>query len=398
MLKKQPKIKLGIDVLIESKYKDIKNKKVALLTNQSAHTNNDEITLEKILKSNEFELTAIFTPEHGYYSNVAAGKKVDNAEIFGVPAFSLYGANRRPSKAQMDLCDIVIVDIQDVGVRSYTYISTLYKVMDAAAEYGKKVIVLDRPNPIGGMVVDGNVVEKGKETFVGIAPISYIHGCTIGELAMMFNAESWLPKDADGKARKCNLQVIKMKNWHRYMTWEDTKLKWHPTSPNIPTVDAIRGMAVLGIFGEIGTVIIGIGTDKPFQLLGKLNFETDKIDKELKRYDIPGMHLKPLSFRTHNLKDPKKEYKGYQLMFNQENDFAPYTNGFKIFLSIRKLYPEIFNDKTIPDNGKIMFKKVTGNDELYDLIVTKGTDAKILKLINKGFEGFMKIRKKHLLY
>jgi uncharacterized protein YbbC (DUF1343 family) len=397
-LKKSTKVKLGIDVLAETNYFQIKDKKIALLTNQSAHTRNNEITLEKILKSNEFELTAIFTPEHGYYTNVPAGKKVDNTEIQGIPVFSLYGSNRRPTKAQMDFCDVVVVDIQDVGVRSYTYISTLYKVMDAAAEYGKKVIVLDRPNPIGGMIVDGNIVEKGKETFVGIAPICYIHGCTIGELANMFNGEGWLPKDEKGKARKCNLSVIKMKRWQRFMTWEDTGLKWFPTSPNIPTVDAVRGMAVLGVFGELGSLIIGIGTDKPFQLLGKLDLKRDKINNELKKYDLPGMELKSLNFKTKNLKDPKKEYIGYQLVFNNENDFSPYTNGFKIMLAIRKFHPEVFDDKTTKDNAKIMFKKVTGTDELYNLLQNNGSDDKILKLLNKGFDDYLKIRKKYLLY
>ena len=233
-------------------------------------------------------MVSILVPEHGFYISVPAGSKVSDDSLFGVPVFSLYGIERSPGRKILSNCDVILIDVQDIGVRSYTYISTVYKVMEAAAKFSIPVIILDRPNPLGGMIVDGNTIDKGRESFVGIVPISYIHGMTIGELAMMINQEGWLPIGKSKMPLKCDLSIIEMKGWSRWMAWEDCGMLWFPTSPHVPTVNAIRGLAVLGIFGELGIINIGIGTTLPFQYIGMPGFKVKKVIEALSRQNITG--------------------------------------------------------------------------------------------------------------
>jgi uncharacterized protein YbbC (DUF1343 family) len=277
--------------------------------------------------------------------------------------------------------------LQDIGIRSYTYISTLYKMMDAAAEYGKPVYILDRPNPMGGLVVDGNTVDSGLISFVGIVPVSYIHGCTIGELAAMINDEGWLPKDENGQPRKCNLAVIKMEGWRRQMIWEDTGLKWFHTSPNIPSVNAIRGAAVTGIFGELGIFNIGIGADVPFQFIGILSGR-DFINF-LDKSPMPGMAL---SFKKN------KNNFGYQLDFDKDEKFAPYTSGIRIFLAIRKANPGLFISSNVKKEKKAMFEKVTGTKNIFHGFFENGSDEDVIKAASDGLKDYLEIRRRHLLY
>jgi len=392
------KVLLGVDVLIQKHFSDIAGKKVALLTNHAGRTNNSELTAEVFAGADKFELISIFTPEHGFYTTTPAGEAVGNITLFGKPVYSLYGSNRRPLKWQLATCDVVVIDVQDIGVRSYTYISTVYKMMDACAEYGKQVIILDRPNPIGGLIVDGGTVEKGKESFIGIVPISYVHGCTIGELAMMINGEGWLTNGNDGKPRVCNLRVIKMIDWQRWMAWSDTGLMWFPTSPHIPTVDALRGAAMLGVFGELGTVSIGIGTTLPFQYVGNQNFDNERIGKSIPDLKYPGIDLYPIEYKPFYGKGSGSNLTGFLIKFPLDNSFRPYTTGFKLMLAIKKVHPEIFNRKWISNNAEQMFIKATGNGKLLDALVTGKSDFYVLSLANDGLEEFLEIRAKYLLY
>jgi uncharacterized protein YbbC (DUF1343 family) len=394
----ESKILLGVDVLIQKHFTDIAGKKVALLTNHAGRTNNSELTAEIFAQSDKFDLVSIFTPEHGFYTTTPAGEAVSNTTLFGKPVYSLYGSNRRPLKWQLSSCDVVVVDVQDIGVRSYTYISTVYNMIDACAEYGKQVIILDRPNPIGGLIVDGGTVEKGKESFIGIIPISYVHGCTIGELAMMINGEGWLPEGKDGKPRKCDLRVIKMIDWQRWMAWSDTGLQWFPTSPHIPTVDALRGAAMLGVFGELGTISIGIGTTLPFQYVGNQNFDIEKVKNDIPNLKYAGVDLHPIEYKPFYGKGSGNNLSGFLIKFPLDNSFRPYTTGFKIMLAIKRTHPEIFNRRWISDNAEQMFTKATGNGKLLDALVTGKSDFYVLSLANDGLEEFLEIRAKYLLY
>ncbi|MCX7735971.1 MAG: DUF1343 domain-containing protein [Candidatus Kapabacteria bacterium] len=394
-----PTVKLGIDVLLESNFNLIQGKKVALLTNNAGRNSKGKLTAEIFSKSKEFELVSIFTPEHGFFCDVPAGKYVDNDTLYNVPVYSLYGANRKPLKYQLEGCDVVVVDLQDIGIRSYTYISTMFKMMEACAENQIPIIILDRPNPLGGLIVDGNVVEKGRESFVGIIPVSYIHGCTIGELAKMINGEGWLSEFENGEQKKCDLTVVKMKKWQRWMSWEDTGLEWLPTSPNIPTTDAIKGAAITGIFGELGIANLAIGTKIPFQYIGFKGFDTEQVLKRLKKYRFNGIKFIPTNYSEIVNRNGSSEINGLKLEFSLDNHFLPYTYGFRIFLQIRKIHPERFNPDNIKPNAKTMFIKVTGTEKLFDMLfVSKERDSKIIREASSGIKDFTKTRIKYLLY
>ncbi len=392
------KVKPGVDVLVESDYSLIAGKRVALLTNITGSTSNGQLTAELFSKATNFTLVTVFTPEHGFYAAVPAGEKVADSTVFGVRTCSLYGSNRRPSREQLSGCDVVVVDIQDIGIRSYTYFSTVFKIMDACAEYGKQMIILDRPNPINGIAVDGNVLEMKWQSFIGIIPVPYLHGCTIGELASMANGEGWLPAGADGKPRRCSLSVIKMQGWDRTMRWEDTGLPWIPTSPNIPTPDAIRGAAALGVFGELSIAGIGIGSSKPFQYIGKPDFNTQKLMKVIDGSEYPGMIIKDTVYSPQRGMYTGKTVKALELGFVPDSAFCPYTSGIRLMLAIRKIYPDIFPRVIKDENRKTMFCKATGTEEILNAFLKRATDGYIMKAASKGIDRYRAIRSRYLLY
>ncbi|MDQ1266743.1 MAG: hypothetical protein QG635_1895, partial [Bacteroidota bacterium] len=370
---KRPKVKLGIDVLEETNFRRLHGKKVALLTNNTGRDSKGELSAEILSKTDKLKLTAIFVPEHGFHTTIPAGDNVDDSDMFGIPIISLYGKNKAPGKEIMDLCDAVVVDLQEIGCRSYTYCSTLFYVMKSCAEYGKEIIVLDRPNPLGGKIVDGNIVEKGRESYVGIIPTAYLHGCTIGELAAMIAGEGWM-----GVKKKCKLAIVKMQGWHRSMTWIETGLTWIPTSPHIPSPEAAMGYATIGIFGELGIFSIGIGTTLPFQYLGSPDLDIDAIYKEFEKIKTKGMKLFPVKYRPFYGLYSGRDCSGFLLKFDYGAKSEPYTAGVSLALAIRKVHPFLFNKKNIADNSINMFKKVTGSAALFDALTQSADDEPAL--------------------
>ncbi len=379
-------VKLGIDVLYESNFEIIKNKNVALLANLSSRTRFGEQTAEIMAKSNRFKLVKIFTPEHGYYSIIPAGKAVNDNVIFGINAISLYGKDRKPSPELLKNVDIIVVDIQDVGIRSYTYISTVYNVLEAAAENNIKVIICDRPNPLSGNLVDGNVLKLNNKSFIGIAPIPYIHGCTVGELANIFVNEKYI-----NSANKLDFQIIKMENWDRDFTWEQTGLTWYPTSPNIPTVNAIRGAALLGVFGELRIFNIGIGTSLPFQYLFFTN-PNIKINEKIFDLDENGIIITKLYNSSIN------NLPGILLNFDAEYSPRLYTFGFKILGMLLEQKPNFIAITKLEDRDKEMFIKAVGNSEIFDEITNFRSTDLLLEKVNEGLVQFLNMRLRYLLY
>lgn len=387
-------VKTGIDCLIDSHFEMLKGKNVGIVTNHAGRTRSGSSTVEAFLKQSVCKPVALYTPEHGFYTTVPAGVKTDDEYIYGLKAYSLYGKYRKPSREMLKNIDVVVVDIQDIGIRSYTYISSVYNVMDACAEYGIPVVVLDRPNPLGCEAVDGNVPEHGRQSFVSIVPVPYIHGMTIGELATYINSEGLLSGDYSGNPRKCALTVVKMRNYKRSMIWEDTKFDWFPTSPHIPTPEAARGAAVLGAFGELGIFSIGIGTSMPFQYFGSPVFDFDLFES-IAGIEIDGVKLIRSRYQPFYGMHSGKPCYGYLLKFSTDKDFKPYTAGMKIFLALRKIKPEIFS--SIKAESEKMFKKVTGNDIIFEALL-EGNDYKALAAARKGLEEFKAIREKYLIY
>jgi uncharacterized protein YbbC (DUF1343 family) len=395
-------LRLGIDVLAESNFEILKGKRVGLLSNHASRNSDGLSSVEVFLNQSECNLTCLYVPEHGFYTTIPAGEHVKNEKLFGIPVLSLYGKNRRPTKEYLDKCDIVVIDIQDIGVRSYTYISTIYNVIDACSQYKKPVIILDRPNPLGGISVDGNVVGNDKKSFVAKIPVPYIHGMTVGELAKMINEELWL-----GMKRKCDLTVIKMQDWKRDMSWAETGLDWYPTSPHVPTIGAVNGIATIGILGELGIVSIGIGTTSPFQYLGSPNFNSDNFTEfilqefpEAKKYSdgfsLNGMRFIQARYQPFYGMYKGKPCDGYYLKRDNSGSgsgFLPYTCGLKIIWALNES-GEIDLSKT-KEKSINMFRKVTGTDKIWESIKDKN---KLLKSSKDELFEFLDKRDKYLIY
>lgn len=381
-------IRLGIDILLKDEISVVEGKRIALFTNQSGINVKGVPTAELLSKDNRVQLKKIFVPEHGYYTTIPAGEPVENDSIFGTPIVSLYGPLKIPNKKILSDIDAVVVDIQDIGVRSYTYISSLLYLMQGCAENNVEVIILDRPNPLGGLIVDGNLPEKKFKSFVSLVPTTYVHGCTIGEIAMMINGEIWTENK-----KQCNLTVVKMEGWERWMAWDDTGLMWIPTSPHVPTANSVRGIATLGTLGELGVISIGIGTTSPFGYIGSpyINFDSIRVDYE-------GIYLQKTIYRPFYGMYSGKDTPGFYLKFNLSNHIKPYTTGLLILRDLINRNPNLLSDKELKSNSIEMFKKVTGTDKIINAIQSKLPEEMIVSLANEGLIDFLNIRKKYLLY
>jgi uncharacterized protein YbbC (DUF1343 family) len=389
---------LGIDNLIEMNFQPLQGKKIALLTNTSGRTGDLALTAEVFARNNVCSLVSILTPEHGFYATAPAGQEVGNETLFNVPVYSLYGKYRRPTKSMLQSCDVIVVDIQDIGIRSYTYISTLYNVMDACAEFGKPLFILDRPNPLGGMLIDGSIADSNLLSFVGIVPIPYIHGLTIGEFALYVNGEGLLPK-RNGKTVKADIQILKMKHWKRSMRWEDTGLDFVPTSPNIPSIDAIRGAAITGPIGEIGSAGIGIGTTFPFQYCASPDIDPESfyayVKDNLLMYGIKsGIGI----YRIPTGKYPKKDCKGIMLFSKGLPDDKLFSAGIELLLALRHFFPQSFTPEFVNDEPKSMFRKIMSNDELVDALLYDKSDDEVRSALIKGKSEYEEKREQYLLY
>ena len=251
------KVSLGIDELERMAFSPLKGKRVGLITNQTGVNSKGNKTRSVLFNAKNVNLVSLYTPEHGLDGNELAGKWVSSRidPLTGLKAFSLYGKTRKPDANMLKGIDTLVFDIQDVGVRCYTYISTMGLCMEAAAENDVEFIVLDRPNPVDGINIEGPPITKDWYSFVGMFPVAFRHGLTVGEIAKMASAEGWL-------SRKPKLRIIKMKGWKRSMSWDDTGLNWVQTSPNIPRADSCFYYLLSCIPQHVTGVYAGTGTNK----------------------------------------------------------------------------------------------------------------------------------------
>lgn len=255
-------VELGIDVLQRNHFDLLRGKRVGLVTNQTGVNSSGEKT--RLILKKHVNLVALFTPEHGLDGTEKAGVEIRSRKdrLTGLTAYSLYGDTRKPTPQMLSGIDVLVLDIQDIGCRSYTYISTMGKCLQACSEQGKEFIVLDRPNPLGGNRVEGQGIEPKWISFVGQFPVPYVHGMTMGELALMANAKGWM-------GPRCNLQVVKMRGWSRDMTWPMTGLRWVPPSPNIPNEVSPNYYVITGEVGELaGGLDQGLFSPRAFQVIG----------------------------------------------------------------------------------------------------------------------------------
>jgi uncharacterized protein YbbC (DUF1343 family) len=281
-------VDLGIDVLEQTNYAILKGKRVGLVTNQTG-ANRKGIRTRILLRQN-CNLVALFTPEHGLDGTEKAGRYVKSRKDrqTGVMAYSLYGPTRKPTRDMLRGVDVLVFDLQDIGCRGYTYISTMGKCMEAAGENHIPFVVLDRPNPLGGVRIEGPSVEPGWISFVGQFPVPYVHGMTVGELAQMVNARGWA-------GAHCELTVVPMRGWSRDMTWGDTLLRWIPTSPNIPHAGSTFAYVVTGLAGELTGVETGVGGQAPFEMMSASWLNAESFTRYLNSLGLSGISFHALN-------------------------------------------------------------------------------------------------------
>ncbi len=396
LVSKAEQVLVGIDLLSKSRSMALlKEKRIGLITNHTAVNGSMRSTLD-ILKDlsrpNRFSITAIFAPEHGITGSAYAGENVNFSRTSdGIPIYSLFGKQQRPTPEMLKNVDLLIYDMQDIGSRSYTYIAILFYTMEEAAKAQIPIIVLDRPNPINGCVIDGPMLEAKWRSIVGYINVPYCHGMTVGELARFFNSEYQIG---------CNLEVVPMENWNRKMSYIDTGLSWIPTSPNIPESTTPLFYPMTGILGELSIVSIGIGYTLPFKVVGAPWINAEAFAKALNDQKFPGIHFHPFHFKPLAGKFIQEECHGALIYITDPLTYQPVASQYLIIGVLKNLYPQKMAEALKANrNHKEMFCKVNGNEEAYRLI----TEEKNITWKLRGYQQaerqkFIQQRRRYLLY
>ena len=386
-------VKTGIEVLRDQNFKILQGKRVGLITNPTGVDRNLKSTIDILFEAQNVKLVALFGPEHGVRGDAHAGDKVDNITDTktGLPVYSLYGKTRKANADMLKGIDVLVYDIQDIGCRSFTFISTMGLAMEVAAQNNIEFVVLDRPNPLGGEKIEGNLADSSFISFVSQFKIPYIYGQTCGELARMLNEENMLKK-------KCNLTVIKMKGWHRSMNWEQTGLEWVIASPHIPNKNSSYFYPVTGILGELGYLSIGVGYTLPFQLVGAPWINAEKFASAMNQLKLAGLDFRPIYFKPFYSVFKDENCQGVQIHIMDYRKAKLGEVQFYMMQELAKLYP----DKAVFNNANKdrynMFDKVSGSDQIRLRFAKNNSVADMIGFWNKDVENYQKISKKYYLY
>ena len=392
------KIGLGIDHLERTKFRVLQGKRVGLLTHPAGKNAAGQSTVEVLRRQSNVNLVALFSPEHGIYGDEKAAVLVDDKidSRTGLPVFSLYGKYRKPSSAMLRKIDVLVVDLQDVGVRCYTYVSCMRYAMEACFENGVEVIVLDRPNPLGGLLVDGPPMDEKWMSYVGAFQVPFVHGLTIGELALFSKKTPGVLKIEAGARRKGKLTVVPMIGWKRSMTWPQTGLKWVPTSPNIPTLDSVAGYPMTGLGAQLGKFRHGIGTPHPFRFLTFEGRSPAEIKRELEALRLPG-----LKYQLKTVVNSKgKSVSGVYLVVSDWRKWRPTALAFHMMkLSAKWESPQPFSQATVAQSS--LFNKHVGSSAWWSELSTKGAASdpdKFLREWSRSAQLFRTSARKFFLY
>ncbi|MBS0620554.1 MAG: DUF1343 domain-containing protein [Verrucomicrobia bacterium] len=390
-----PRVELGVDLFFkEGRVDALKNKRVGLVTNQTGIDSSFRSTVDLFLDAAPaVTLAALFTPEHGLKGSGYAFESIGHGKgPGGIPIYSLHGETRRPTDEMLKGIDVLVFDIQDIGCRSYTYTTTLFYVMEEAAKRKIPVIVLDRPNPINGITVDGPMLEESWRSFIGYINVPYCHGLTIGELARYFNATYKIG---------CNLSVVPMRGWQRWMCFSDTGLPWIPTSPHIPEPDTPLFYATTGIIGELGIVNIGVGYTLPFKVVGAPWIQAEEFAEALNEQKLPGVRFVPTHYRPFYGAHKGKDCQGVIITVTDPKLFRPVTIQYMLIGILKNLYPKQLLSKLngVEAGKKNLFCKANGNEVMFSLIRDEKYVAwKLILFQKEDRESFRQERKKFLLY
>lgn len=389
----------GIDVLEANGFQQLKGKRVGLVTNPTGVNKDLVSTVDVLFNAEGVELVALYGPEHGVRGDVHAGDLVsgNSDPKTGLPVHSLYGKTVKPTPEMLEGLDAIIYDIQDIGCRSFTYISTMGKVMEAAADLDLEVIVLDRPNPLGGEKIEGPIVEDGFFSFVSQFEIPYVYGLTCGELAVLLNEEG-LIKDKEGNVKKCKLTVVPMEGWTRDMLFEDTNLPWVLPSPHIPQPVSAFFYPATGIVGDLGCYSIGVGYTLPFQMIAVEGVDADKVSERLNGLDLPGVKFRPINVKPFYAVGKGSDMQGVQIYITDVKKAALTDIQFHVMEVIADMYPEKAAFKVASDKRYRSFDIVTGSDYFRKTFSENHKFSDIKERWYEDVDSFRELSKKYYLY
>jgi uncharacterized protein YbbC (DUF1343 family) len=389
------KIKTGLEVLAGVDFAPIKGKRVGLITNPTGVDRNLQSTVDLFFHSKAIKLVALYGPEHGVRGDYSAGALVSNFKDpeTGLPVYSIYGKTRKPTAEMLKDIDVLVYDIQDIGSRSYTYISSLGLAMEAAAENNIEFVVLDRPNPLGGLKMEGCLTEPAFTSFVSQFPIPYIHGLTVGELATYLNEEGLLANKI-----KCRLTVIPMKGWKRKMTFDQTGLPWVLSSPHIPHNDSPEFYPVSGIVGELYVMNIGVGYTLPFQLFAAEWINADSLANNMNALHLPGFLFRPIHFTPYYSVSKDHVVHGIQVHITDYKKAELSLVQFYVLQECHKLWPGKNVFELCEKSRLNMFDKVCGTDKIRLEFSKTFRVESILPVWNKDIAGFREKAKRYFRY
>ncbi len=387
-------VEVGLEVVFNDEFDLIRGRRVGLLAHPASIDSRLVHAVDRLQEVPEVALTALFGPQHGVRGETQANMiewQGYRDPGTGLPVHSLYGSTRKPSDEMLEGIDLLLVDLQDVGSRYYTYIYTMAMAMEACAEQGKEVVVLDRPNPIDGIDVQGPVLDPAFASFVGLYPIPVRHGMTIAELARLFNEEF---------AIGCSLSVVRMRNWRREMYFDETGLPWVLPSPNMPRLETALlypGMCLL----EGTNLSEGRGTTMPFELTGAPWIRPDDLAKELNRLDLPGVRFRPAWFQPTFDKWEGHRIGGVQIHLADRREHSPFRTGLEIVRLCLERGGRSFAWKQPPyeyEHRLLPFDILCGSDAIRQALENGSSLDALEQSWTSDLETFEAIRRRHLLY
>ncbi len=387
-------LKVGLDVLIQDEAIDFTGKRLGYLSNQASVDCN--LVQGRLLLQKKFgsRLTTLFSPQHGFHS-----EKQDNMiesdhgrdDITGLPVYSLYGEHRRPTPEMMRDLDVLLIDLVDVGTRVYTFMYTMAYCMEVAAELGKEIVVLDRPNPIGGVKIEGNILQDDCRSFVGMYPIPMRHGLTFGELALFFNKECAIGTD---------LEVISVVGWERSMLFRQTTFPWVAPSPNMPTPET--ALVYPGqVIWEGTSVSEGRGTTQPFEFVGAPYWEHGPVGDMISKAELPGCFLRPVVFEPTSGKWGGRTCSGFQIHVTDAETFLPYRTSLVLLQAVMLLYPDQFSYKQAPyeyEFERLPMDLILGDQSVRLRLEAGVSVVEIENAWQKDLKKFDMLRREYFLY
>lgn len=389
------RVKPGVEVLRDGGFAPLQGKRVGLITNPTGVDNNLVSTIDILHAAPGVTLAGLYAPEHGVRGDVHAGDKVAGTTdpATGVPVHSIYGRTTKPTPQMLKGIDVLVYDIQDIGCRSFTFISTMGKAMEACAEQGIPFVVLDRPNPLGGLKVEGNLVEDSCYSFVSQFPIPYVYGLTPGELARYINDEGLLPRGL-----RCNLTVIPMEGWTRDMDFRDTDMPWVLPSPHIPTPETAAYYPLSGIMGEIGYMNIGVGYTEPFKLFTAPWVDADALARRLNALGLPGLRFRPIHIKPFYGFGKGEQLQGVEVYITDLQAAPLSLTQFYVMQELADMYPARRAFDVADKTRFSMFDKVTGSREIRRRFGRRYRVDDIAPYWNKDADAFRTRSSKYYLY